>query len=50
MLELKVALVKLLLNFEVLPAPTTPERLTFTEGLTRTPKGGITVILKPRSV
>ncbi len=48
-LELKVALVKLVTNFEVLPGPSTPHKLEFVEGITRTPKGGVNVLLKKRS-
>lgn len=33
LIELKIALVKLLKNYEILPGPNTPERLEFDEGL-----------------
>ena len=48
-LELKVALVKIISNFEILPSSNTPVKLEFTEGITRTPKGGVHVLLKRRA-
>jgi cytochrome P450 len=48
MVEMKLALVKLLRKFEVHPSEETPERLEFVEGLVRTPKYGVPVKLKKR--
>ncbi len=49
LMELKLALVKLILNYEILPGKNTPETLEFTEGIIRTAKGGVSVLLKKRN-
>ena len=48
LLELKIALVDLLLNFDILPSKNTPKKLEFVEGTVRVPRNGINVILKKR--
>jgi hypothetical protein len=48
LIEMKLALVKLLLNFEILPTPGGSEKLEFIEGIVRGPKNGVNVILKKR--
>jgi hypothetical protein len=48
LMELKMALVKLIVNYEILPSKKTPENLQFIEGLIRTAVGGVTVVLKKR--
>jgi hypothetical protein len=49
LIELKMTLVKLLLNYEVRSTEKTPEVLTFREGLVRTPKDGLNVVFKKRN-
>ena len=46
--EIKMALIKLLTNFEILPSPQTPDWLEFSEGIIRVPKNGVQVVLKKR--
>lgn len=48
LMELKMALVKLIINFEILPSSKTPEKLQFQEGIIRSSKGGVDVLLKRR--
>ena len=48
LIELKIALVKLLKNFEVHPGPNTPNKLEYDEGSVRVPKDGINAIFKKR--
>ena len=48
-LEMKMALVKLLINFDVLRSPKTPDFLEYSEGIVRAPKGGLHVALKKRN-
>ena len=48
-MEVKMALVKLLTTFEILPSPHTPHFLEFSEGIVRTPKNNqINIMLKKR--
>ncbi len=47
--ELKLALVKLLTNYEIAAGPSTPKELEFTEGVVRVPKNGVRVIFKKRN-
>jgi cytochrome P450 len=48
MVEMKLALVKLLHKYEIHPSPETPDKIVFTEGAVRTPKYGIPIKLKKR--
>lgn len=48
LIEMKIALVKMLLKFEIIPGKNTPEKLDFVEGIVRQPKNGINVIFKKR--
>ena len=47
-LELKIALVKLLSAYEIKPTPNTPKMLDFNEGIVRTPKNGVFVTFNKR--
>ena len=47
-LELKIALCKLLTTYEIQPTENTPKKLDFNEGIVRTPKNGINVIFHKR--
>lgn len=47
-LEVKIALVRILMNFEILAGPNTPKQLDFVEGVVRKPKDGVNVIIKKR--
>lgn len=52
-LEIKIALVKIIMNFEILPAikNAMPQDLEFTEGfITRKPKNGVFVCFKKRTI
>ena len=49
LIEMKLALVKILQNFEILPSSNTPKQLDIVEGIVRQPVGGIPVILKKRN-
>ena len=46
--EMKLALVKLLLKFEIHPSANTPKKLELRETLVATPKYGVPVLLKKR--
>jgi len=48
LLELKIALIKLISTYEIESTENTPKNLEFNEGIVRTPKDGINVILKKR--
>ena len=49
LLEIKLALTKLLMKYDVLPSPNMPKKLAFEEGLAiRRAKGGIPVIFRQR--
>ena len=48
MIELKIALVKIVKNFEILPSENTPTVLDFAEGTVRAPINGVKVLLKKR--
>ena len=49
LLEIKLALTKLLMKYDVLPSPKIPKKLTFEEGTAiRRAKDGIPVIFKKR--
>ena len=48
LIELKIALVKLLQEFSIHPAKNTPSRLEFMEGTVRVPKHGIHICLNKR--
>jgi hypothetical protein len=50
LLELKIALVRLLKNYEILPGPNTPDKLEFDEGSVRIPKNGVNAIFKKRVI
>lgn len=50
LLELKIALVRLLKNYEILPGPNTPDKLEFDEGSVRIPKNGVNAIFKKRII
>ena len=49
MIELKMALVKLLLNFEIKPCEQTPDVLPLKEAFVRRPKEGVYVNVKKRA-
>lgn len=49
-LEVKIAIVRILMNFEVLPSKNMPDKLEFVEGVVRKPKGGINVCLQRRKI
>ncbi len=49
-LEMKLALTKILLNFDVLATENTPKTLQYTEGTVRRPKNAIPIFLKTRIV
>jgi hypothetical protein len=49
LIELKMALVKLLLNYEIKPTENMPNDLEFREGVVRIPKEGVHVIFKKRN-
>ena len=46
LIEMKLALVKLLLNFEILPS--NDSKMEYLDGIVRTPKNGVNVILRKR--
>jgi hypothetical protein len=48
LLELKIALIKLISTYEIESTENTPKNLEFNEGIVRTPKDGINVILRKR--
>lgn len=48
LLELKLALVKMISNYEIRPSKNTPEYLTFNEGIVRIPREDINVLIKKR--
>jgi cytochrome P450 len=48
LLELKIALCKFLLNFEILPSKNQPEEIELFEAFVRRPKYDVNVILKKR--
>ncbi len=48
LLVLKITLVNLIGNFEVLPSKDTPKVLELTEGVVRAPKGGVDVSIVKR--
>lgn len=48
LLELKLALVNLILNYEIKPTKNTPQSLTFNEGIVRTPRESINVLFTKR--
>jgi hypothetical protein len=50
MIELKMALVKLLQRFEINASENTPEKLEFIEGIVRSSKNPIRVIFKRRKI
>ena len=50
-MELKIALVKLIQDFIILPSENTPDKLEFTEPLSvRAPKNGVKCIFKKRKL
>lgn len=49
LVEMKLALVNLLLNFEILPSENTPKKLELIEGIVRSPKHGVPLKLKTRN-
>ena len=50
LIELKIALVKLLLNFEIHPTKSTGDKIELIEGVIRSPKNGINIHLKKRNL
>jgi hypothetical protein len=48
--ELKITLVKLIMNFEILPGENMPNELELIEGIIRKPKNGVLVRLKKRDI
>jgi cytochrome P450 len=48
LIELKIGLIKLLLNYEIKPGKWFPEKMQFNEGLVRTPKDGVNVLFTKR--
>ena len=50
LLELKLALVKLITNYEIRATKNTPKHLTFNEGIVRTPREDINVSFKKREI
>ena len=48
LVEMKLTLVNLLLNFEIHPSRNTPDKLQLVEGIVRTPKYGVPVKLVKR--
>ena len=49
LVELKLALIKILQQFEIQPSPNTPKNLEYIEGLVRSPKQPIKVIFRERA-
>lgn len=49
LVEMKLALVNLLTNFEIFPSENTPKTLELIEGLVRSPKHGVPVMFKKRN-
>lgn len=49
LMEMKMALAKVLLKFDVLPTENTPTNLTYIEGTVRRPKNIIPIKLKKRN-
>jgi hypothetical protein len=47
--EMKLALVNLMRNFELFPSENTPKTLETIEGIVRQPKNGIPLIFKKRN-
>ena len=51
LLEIRLALVKILMKFDIVASPNTPDKLEMEEGFAvRRPKGGINVIFKKRAL
>ena len=50
LIELKIGLVKLLLNYEIKPGKSFPQKMQFNEGIVRTPKDGVNVVFNKRDV
>lgn len=50
LIELKIAFVKLIMNFEILPSDNMPNELELVEGIIRKPKNGVVVRLKKRDI
>lgn len=48
-LEMKLALIKTMLNFEVLRSDKTPAKLEFVQGIVRAPRVGVEVFYKKRT-
>lgn len=48
LIELKLALIKILKTYEMLPTPDTPDKLDYAEGFVRSAKQKISVIFKKR--
>jgi len=49
LVELKVALTKIISQYEVLPTEKTPIKLEFIEGTVRSPKNGVYVSFRKRN-
>ena len=49
LVELKLALVKILKAYEMLPTPSTPDQLDYIEGFVRLPNKPISVVFKKRA-
>ena len=50
LIEMKLAIVNIVKNFEIYPSVNTPEKLEIIEGIVRSPVGGIPVIFKKRNL
>ena len=48
LVEMKLALVKLLLNFEIHPSKDMPQHVKSIEGIVTTPEHGVKIVLKKR--
>jgi hypothetical protein len=50
MVEMKLALVKLLQRYEIHPSENTPLKLETVEGIVRAPKNGVNILFKKRDL
>lgn len=48
LVEMKIALVNILKNYEMHPSPNTPTKLRLIEGIVRQPRDGIPILFKKR--
>lgn len=49
LVEMKLAIVKLLLKYEIHPTENTPKKLEIVETIVRTPKNGVKVLFRKRT-